>query len=533
VTGPQIPAAAQDDAATRIAAGYAHDGPALALGSVVHGGGPHPDAQVRVPLAMLNRHGLIAGATGTGKTKTLQLLAEQLSAAGVPVVVADVKGDLSGLAAPGTGGDRITRRAGQTGDDWTATAFPVEFLALGGLGTGVPVRSTMTAFGPTLLAKVLDLNATQESSLALVFHYADRAGLPLLDLKDLRSVLTWLTSDEGKADLAGLGGLSPATAGVILRDLISLEDMGGDVFFGEPEWEPADLIRTAPDGRGVISAIELTAVQDRPALFSTFLLWLLAELFEDLPEVGDLDRPKLVFFFDEAHLLFTGASKAFLTSVTQTVRLIRSKGVGVFFVTQNPGDLPGEVLGQLGNRVQHALRTFTPEDAKALSKTVSTFPRTADYDLEETLTSLGTGEALVTVLSERGAPTPVAWTMLRSPRSLMAQLDPAEQQRAVAASPLQARYGTPVDRDSAYERLAARLAPGPAAPPPAVPDRAPEQAAPRDDDRQDDRGAGGGAGEAVAKVLGSSAFRAFARSAATALGREITRGILGTRSRRR
>jgi DNA helicase HerA-like ATPase len=537
VTGPQSPTApAADDAATRIAAGYGATGPALALGAVVHGSGPHPDAQVRVPLAMLNRHGLIAGATGTGKTKTLQLLTEQLSAAGVPVVVADVKGDLSGLAQPGAASDRITGRAAQTGDDWTPTGFPVEFLALGGLGTGVPLRATMTSFGPTLLAKVLDLNATQESSLALVFHYADQAGLPLLDLKDLRSVLTWLTGDEGKADLAGLGGLSPATAGVILRDLIGLEDQGGDVFFGEPEWEPADLMRTAPDGRGVISAIELTAVQDRPALFSTFLLWLLAELFEELPEVGDLDRPKLVFFFDEAHLLFTGASKAFLTSVTQTVRLIRSKGVGIFFVTQNPGDLPSEVLGQLGNRVQHALRTFTPEDAKALAKTVSTFPRTKDYDLEEALTGLGIGEAMVTVLSERGAPTPVAWTMLRSPRSLMAQLDPAEQQRAVAASPLQARYGAPVDRESAYERLAARLAPAPAAAPPAPATPAPEQPRERDEQRADDGpgdGEHGGAGGTVSKVLGSPAFRAFARSAASALGREITRGILGTRSRRR
>ena len=531
---PTAPGA--DDVATRIAAGYAASGPALEFGAVVHGGTTHPDAQVRVPLAMLNRHGLIAGATGTGKTKTLQLLTEQLSAAGVPVVVADVKGDLSGLAQPGPGGDRVARRAEQTGDAWAPAAFPVEFLSLGGLGTGVPVRATVTGFGPTLLAKVLGLNATQESSLGLVFHYADKAGLPLLDLKDLRSVLTWLTSDEGKADLTGLGGLSPATAGVILRDLISLEDLGGDVFFGEPEWQPADLMRTAPDGRGIVSAVELAAVQDRPGLFSTFLLWLLAELFEDLPEVGDVDRPKLVFFFDEAHLLFTGASKAFLTSVTQTVRLIRSKGVGVFFVTQNPGDLPAEVLGQLGNRVQHALRTFTPEDAKALSRTVSTFPRTKDYDLEEVLTTLGIGEALVTVLSERGAPTPVAWTMLRSPRSLMGQVDPAEQERAVAASPLQERYGPALDRESAYERLAARLAPPPApAPsrPTAAEARADRPPAGGEPSRGRDERADGGAGEVVTKVLGSSAFRAFARSAASALGREITRGILGTRSRRR
>ena len=337
----------------------------------------------------------------------------------------------------------------------------MEFLSLGGLGPGVPVRATVTGFGPVLLSKVLDLNPTQESSLGLIFHYADDAGLPLLDLKDLRSVISWLLSDEGKPQLKGLGGLSSATAGVILRELIGLEELGGDVFFGEPEFDAADILRVTPDGRGVISAVELAAVQDRPALFSTFLMWLLAELFEDLPEVGDLDKPKLVFFFDEAHLLFTGASKAFLESVTQTVRLIRSKGVGIFFVTQNPTDVPSAVLGQLGNRVQHALRTFTPEDAKALRKTVSTFPESDDYDIAEMLTSLGTGEAAVTVLSERGSPTPVAWTMLRAPRSLMAPVDPAVMEQVVAASPLTATYGQAVDRDSAYERLAARLAPPP------------------------------------------------------------------------
>ncbi|MGK5172959.1 helicase HerA-like domain-containing protein [Geodermatophilus sp. CPCC 205761] len=520
------------ETAVRIAAGYATDGPALELGSVLHGGQPHPDAAVRVPLSMLNRHGLIAGATGTGKTKTLQLLAEQLSAAGVPAVLADVKGDLSGLVQAGVPGDRVTARAGQTGDDWTPTAFPVEFLALGGLGTGVPVRATISDFGPVLLSKVLDLNATQESSLGLVFHHADDAGLPLLDLKDLRALLSWLVSDEGRAELKGLGGLSPATAGVILRELIALEDLGGDVFFGEPAFEPAELIRTTDDGRGVVTAVELAGVQDRPALFSTFLMWLLAELFEELPEVGDLDRPKLVFFFDEAHLLFAGASKAFLEAVTQTVRLIRSKGVGVFFVTQNPTDVPSGVLGQLGNRVQHALRTFTPEDAKALRRTVSTFPKTADYDLEELLTSLGTGEAAVTVLSERGAPTPVAATLLRAPRSLMAPADPAVVAQAVAASPLSARYGQPVDRDSAYERLTARLA----APPPAPEeDEVPERRAPRrrtSGRRAPERPAADDDG-VLGEVLGSSVFRSFARSAASALGREITRGLFGTRRRRR
>jgi DNA helicase HerA-like ATPase len=532
VTEPAAPQTPVDDAATRIAAGYTVAGAALELGSVVHGGAPHPDAQVRLPLSMLNRHGLIAGATGTGKTKTLQMIAEQLSAAGVPVVLADVKGDLSGLAAPGSGGERVATRAQQTGDPWTPTAFPVEFLSLGGIGPGVPVRATMTGFGPVLLSKVLDLNPTQESSLALIFHYADGAGLPLLDLKDLRAVVSWLISDEGKPELKNLGGLSPATAGVILRELIGLEELGGDVFFGEPEWEPADILRTTADGRGVISTVELTAVQDRPALFSTFLMWLLAELFEELPEVGDVDKPKLVFFFDEAHLLFTGASKAFLESVTQTVRLIRSKGVGIFFVTQNPTDLPSEVLGQLGNRVQHALRTFTPEDAKALRKTVSTFPETDDYDLDELLTSLGTGEAAVTVLSERGAPTPVAWTMLRAPRSLMGQVEPAVMDGVVSASPLQAKYGKPVDRESAYERLAAKLAP-PAAPAPASPAPEAPRAEPSEPARPRSRGGAAPAEKSVVtEVLGSAAFRSFARSAASALGREITRGLFGNRRRR-
>ncbi len=524
------PTGPADDPATRIAAGYATTGPALELGAVVVDGQPHPGARVRVPLAMLNRHGLVAGATGTGKTKTLQLMAEQLSAAGVPVVVADLKGDLAGLARPGAGDDRVRQRAAATGDTWTPTGFPVEYLALGGLGTGVPVRATVTDFGPVLLSRVLDLNATQESSLGLVFHHADAAGLPLLDLADLRAVLTWLTSKEGKADLEGLGGLSKATAGVILRELIGLEDLGGDVFFGEPAFAPGDLIRTAADGRGLISAVELPAVQDRPALFSTFLMWLLAELFEELPEVGDLERPKLVFFLDEAHLLFTGASKAFLEAVTQTVRLIRSKGVGVFFVTQNPTDVPRPVLAQLGNRVQHALRTFTPEDADALKKTVKTFPRSEDYDVATLLTSLGTGEAAVTVLTERGSPAPVAWTMLRAPRSHMGTVEAAELAAAVAASPLQARYGVAVDRESARELLAARLAPPPPPPPSAPPVPGPlpspwpemeSPSRPRRERRPD-------GGDLIGSALGS-----FARSMGSALGREITRGLFGTRRRRR
>ncbi len=527
---PPTRAESADDRAARIAAGYTVTGPALEFGTVVLDGAVHPDAPVRVSLAMMNRHGLIAGATGTGKTKTLQGLTEQLSAAGVPVVVADVKGDLSGLAAPGTTNDKIAQRAKDTGDTgWTPTAFPVEFVALGGVGTGVPLRATMTGFGPTLLAKVLDLNDTQESSLNLVFHYADRAGLPLLDLKDLRAVISYLTGDDGKADLAQLGGLSKATAGVILRDLIALEDQGGDAFFGEPEFETTDLLRTGADGRGIVTTVELVGLQDRPQLFSTFLMWLLADLFHELPEIGDADKPKLVFFFDEAHLLFDGASKAFLDAVTQTVRLIRSKGVGIFFVTQNPQDVPDAVLGQLGNRVQHALRAFTPDDAAALKKAVKTYPTTDDYDLARDLQQLGTGEAVVTVLSETGAPTPVAWARMRAPRSLMAQVDPAVQQQAVSASPLQAKYGASVDRESAYEKLAARIdpapaprqSPGPTAPVPPTETKRAKQSRPA---AQPDE-------SAFTKVIQSSAFRSFARSTASALGREITRGLFGTRRR--
>ncbi|WP_168582444.1 helicase HerA-like domain-containing protein [Gephyromycinifex aptenodytis] len=526
-----------------IRTGYASAGPAIELGAAVSAGeagalNAHPDVAVRLPLAMMNRHGLVAGATGTGKTKTLQLMAEQLSTNGVPVFVADVKGDLSGLGAPGVAGDRVTQRATDVGQQWQASAFPIEFYSLGGQGQGVPIRATITDFGPMLLSKVLGLNATQTSSLGLVFHYADKRGLPLLDLKDLRAVVQHLVSDEGKAELKELGGLSSSTAGVILRELIAFSDQGADVFFGEPEFDTSELLRVAGDGRGIISALELPAVQDRPALFSTFLMWLLADLFQDLPEVGDIDAPKLVFFFDEAHLLFDGASKEFVAQIEQTVRLIRSKGVGVFFVTQTPKDVPSGVLGQLGNRVQHALRAFTPEDATALKATVRTFPK-SEYDLEELLTQLGTGEAVVTVLSERGAPTPVAWTRMRAPQSLMAPMEQAAVQQVVTASPLNARYATAVDRESAYEMLAGRLiaaekpaaapapAPNPGGPTPIPiptdrePGRAREPKAPREDPG------------IVEQAMENPMVRSMLRSAGTVIGREIGRSIFGTAKRRR
>jgi DNA helicase HerA-like ATPase len=336
-------------------------------------------------------------------------------------------------------------------------ATPTEYFALGGVGMGVPVRATIDGFGPTLLSKVLGLNATQESSLGLVFHYARNASLPMVDLQDLRDVLTHLTSDEGKGELKTLGGLSAATVGVILRELIAFADEGAEQFFGQPEIVVSDFLRTAPDGRGIVSLLEVPGVQDKPALFSTFLMYLLKQLFTELPEVGDSDKPKLVFFFDEAHLLFADASDDFLETITQTVRLIRSKGVGIFFVTQTPKDVPGDVLAQLGSRVQHQLRAHTPDAAKALKATVSTYPNTT-YDLEEVLTSLGIGEAIVTVMSDKGAPTPVAWTRLRAPQGSMDPTPSDQIQAAVAASPLLATYGTAVNPQSASEILGAKAA---------------------------------------------------------------------------
>jgi len=459
VEGPPAPDAAPGpldaEHVERIRSGYDFEAASLDLGALVNGEA-RSDVQVRIPIGMLTRHGLVAGATGTGKTRTLQLIAEQLSAAGVPVFAADIKGDLSGIATPGVSSEKLLARTASIGQDWSATSFPTEFYTLGGRGTGVPIRATVSSFGPLLLSRVLELNATQESSLGLVFHYADSAGLPLLDLTDLRAVLGYLVSDEGKGELAELGGLSKATVGVILRELVAFADQGADVFFGEPEIDTQLLLRQAADGRGIVSLLEIPEVYDKPAVFSTFLMWLLADLFEALPEVGDVERPKLVFFFDEAHLLFRGASKDFLASIVATVRLIRSKGVGIVFVTQSPKDIPNDVLAQLGSRVQHQLRAHTPDDAKALRAAVGTYPKSG-YDLEEVLTTLATGEAIVTVMNEKGAPSPVAWTRLRAPQASMSPTDAAALAAQVAASPLSAQYGAAIDRESAREILAARM----------------------------------------------------------------------------
>ncbi len=447
------PSAASAEFAARVTQAYATEGGALALGRAVFADEVLQDAIVQIPIAMMNRHGLIAGATGTGKTVTVQLLAEQLAAAGVAVFAADMKGDMSGLLQPGAHNERIDERIAALGIDWEPAGRQVEFWSLGGLGEGIPLRASVSSFGPQLLAKVLGSNDTQRSSLALVFAYAEQRKLALLDLADLRAVLVFLTSDEGKADLKDIGGVSTQTAGVLLRSITELEQEGADAFFGVPEVEIADLLTA-----GSLHLLELPGVQDRPKLFSTFLMFLLQELFEKLPEVGDLDQPKLVFFFDEAHLLFSDASKEFVESVAQTVRLIRSKGVGIFFITQLPDDVPSVVLAQLGSRIQHALRAHTPRDAKALKAAVTTYPKTDDYDLEEDLTRLGTGEAMVTLLDEKGVPTPVVWTRLAPPVSRIGDIGRPEVDKAAKASARWSKYATVENPASAEEKLAGAIA---------------------------------------------------------------------------
>ena len=495
-----------------LTAGYGFTDAAITLGAALEGAAVHQEPKVKVPIAMMNRHGLVAGATGTGKTRTLQLLAEQLSGHGVPVFVADIKGDLSGLAVPGESNDRIAGRASAVGYEWTAAGVPVEFVSLTGK-LGVQLRATVSSFGPLLLGKALSLNETQTSVLTLVFKYADDAQLPLLDLHDLRAVLQFLASDEGKPALERYGGMSKATVGVLLRKMLELEAQGAELFFGEPEFDVADMLRTTSEGRGVVTCLELADVQDKPALFSTFMMWLLAELYHNLPEVGDLPKPKLVFFFDEAHLLFDDAPKAFLDQIQRVIRLIRSKGVGVYMVTQTPKDVPSDVLAQLGNRIQHALRAHTPDDDKALKATVRTYPKTEFYDLEETLTALGTGEAVITVLDARGRPTPVVATRLIPPASRMAPLTAEELQADIRASDLIAEYGRAVDRESAREMLAKRMA---------------ETEAPADGEapRKGSRKSRG-AGKTTAKAAGAAVLGALTTTIGRTVGREVVRGLFG------
>ncbi|MFN6116171.1 MAG: helicase HerA-like domain-containing protein [Flavobacteriales bacterium] len=438
-----------------ITAGNTFKGDSILLGGALYHGEVPADCQVRVPLRTMNRHGLICGATGSGKTKTMQILSEHLSLKGVPSLLMDVKGDLSGIAAPGTTNEKIEARHAKVGEPYVPQGMPVELLSLS-KEPGARLRATVSEFGPVLLGRILELNDTQQSVLALVFKYCDDNGLPLLDLKDLRRVQQNLTEKRKEANPKQYGAVSGATVNKNLRKHIEIEQQGADRFFGERSFDVNDLLATR-DGQGVVHIVRLTDIQDRPRLFSTFMLCLLAEIYNTFPEVGDPEKPKLVLFIDEAHLIFSTATKALQEQIETIIKLIRSKGVGVYFCTQDPSDVPEGVLGQLGLKVQHALRAFTAKDRTTIKRTAQNYPITPFYNVEELITSLGIGEALVTALSEKGTPTPLAHTLLRAPASRMDILSPLEIDGLVARSALARTYNEVIDRESAFELLEKRM----------------------------------------------------------------------------
>jgi DNA helicase HerA-like ATPase len=445
----------QEQFRDEITRGYSFEGESLLLGTAMLDQQPLPQLPVNMPLKTFNRHGLIAGATGTGKTKSLQILSEGLSDAGIPVLLMDIKGDLSGLSQPGKPHRKIDERHQHIGSPWQPKAYPVELLSMSE-EDGVKLRATISEFGPVLLGKILELNDTQSGVVSLVFKYCDDHQLPLLDLKDFRMALRYL-SNEGKSEIEkDYGRISSASVGAILRKIVEIEEQGADLFFGEPSFEVFDLLKIR-DKNGVISILRLMDIQDRPKMFSTFMLSLLAEVYELFPEQGDRDKPELVIFIDEAHLIFKEASKALLSQIETIIKLIRSKGVGIIFVTQSPADVPPEVLGQLGLKIQHALRAFTARDRKAIKLAAENYPLTKFYNTAKELTSLGIGEALVTVLNEDGVPTPLARTLLRAPFSRMDIIDPKEFQQLLFQSQLRNKYNLTIDRESAYEKLTGKL----------------------------------------------------------------------------
>ncbi len=436
--------------------GYTTKGEFIVLGGAMLNGETVEGALVKAPLKTFNRHGLIAGATGTGKTKTLQLIAEQLSDKGVSVLVMDIKGDFSGIAMPGLTNAKIEERQNKIGPEWVAKGSPVEFLTLS-KENGARLRATVSEFGPVLFSKILALNDTQEGVVSIIFKYSDDKKLPLLDLKDFKKVMNYVTGEGKKEVEENYGKVSTATTSTILRKVIELEQQGAEMFFGERSFEVDDLIRLDENGKGIISILRLTDIQDKPKLFSTFMLSLMAEIYSSFPEEGDADQPKLVIFIDEAHLIFEEASKALLDQIETIVKLIRSKGVGIFFCTQNPTDIPDDVLAQLGMKVQHALRAFTAKDRKQIKLTAENYPLSDFYDTENLLTALGMGEAMITVLSEKGNPTPLAATLMQAPRSRMDILNAGEIEGINNKSYLVKKYNEVIDRESAFEILSGKL----------------------------------------------------------------------------
>lgn len=506
-----------EDFRAHIDEGYTFKGPSFTLGGAMLGEETLTGSLVKIPLGTLNRHGLIAGATGTGKTKTLQIIAEQLSKEGVPSLLMDIKGDLSGIAVASSGHPRIDERHEAIGIPFTAGASPVELLTLSD-EPGARLRATIVEFGPVLFSKMLDLNDTQSGVVAVAFKYADENKLPLLDLKDFRKILQWLTG-EGKEEVEkDYGRISTASTGAILRRIVELESQGAEQFFGEVSFDVDDLTRLDELGRGIVSIIRLTDVQDKPKLFSTFMLQLLAEVYATFPEEGDRDRPKLVIFIDEAHLVFEEATAALLDQLEAIIKLIRSKSIGLFFVTQNPADIPSDILGQLGLKVQHALRAFTAKDRRAVKLASENYPLSDYYDVDQTVTELGTGEAFVTALDRKGRPTPLVRTLLRAPESRMDILTKREIEEIVDNSPLVRKYNQDIDRESAYEMLEKKMA-------------AAEQAEQKAEIEKQREKASKSRGRRSRRKE-KSAFEEFMSSTTTrqigrTVARELTRGLLG------
>jgi DNA helicase HerA-like ATPase len=483
---------------------YTTNLPSIYLGAGVYQGEIVPEAKVNLALRMMNRHGLVTGATGSGKTRTLQLIAEQLSSAGVPVFMPDIKGDLSGFAKEGSSNEKIDERAKALGINFQPASFPVELYSLSGK-SGSQMRATVTEFGPVLLSKILELNDTQTGVLNILFKYADDKKLGVVDFNDLKKLLNYLTEGVGAAEIKGeYGKISSATASTILRKIVSLEQQGVDQIFGETSFDVDDLFQKV-DGKGVISLLNVSDIQQQPAIFSTFLLALLAEIYQRMPEAGDLDKPKLIFFLDEAHLLFKDAPKAFMDQIEQVIRLIRSKGVGVFFCTQLTQDVPPAVLSQLGNRVHHVIRAFTPNDVKALKETIKTFPRSDYYDMEQQFTQLGTGQAFITVLNEKGIPTETVVTHLSPPTSVMGPLSSDDYQNILTQSDSYKKYKDAVDPESAFEILSERM----------------KQEAERKDEQAP-------ASKSASRKQEKSTFETVIESpVAKQVGREIVRGVFG------
>lgn len=447
----------KEDFIKQINDGYLSKGNSITLGGAILDGEALPDAHIKIPLKTLNRHGLIAGATGTGKTKTIQVLSEQLSSFGIPVLMMDIKGDFSGIAKEGEEKSFITERHSKINIPYKIANFPVELMSLSEQ-SGVQLRSTISEFGPVLFSRILDLNDTQAGVISVLFKYCDDNKMPLLDLKDFKKVINYIT-EEGKSEIEeNYGKISTSTTGTILRKIIELEQQGADLFFGERSFDIDDLMRFDENGKGYVNIIRLTDIQDKPKLFSTFMLSLLAEIYNQMPEKGDADQPELVIFIDEAHLIFKEASKTLLDQIETIVKLIRSKGIGVYFITQNPMDVPSGVLAQLGLKIQHALRAFTAIDRQAIKQTADNYPSSDFYKTDELLTSLGIGEALVTALNEKGIPTPLAATMMRAPTSRMDILTESEIQEINAKSKLVKKYSEVFDRESAYEMLNKKIA---------------------------------------------------------------------------